>query len=201
MRSRSASSTCAARGSARRGPDRHRRRRHRALARSPRSPPAASSPIVVSDFNAERLRARDAIRRARPRRPGRAVSLRGLARARERARASSSRPWSSSASEPPGSSSRIIDSCEMWTRIYAAGGWYTGDSLDCTEATHKGVSIHFGGGPHARGLVRHPRRDLRGSPRPAPLRRQGHRPRRRPRGPRGDAAFRGPAPHRGPSDR
>ena len=36
----------------------------------------------------------------------------------------------------------------MWTRIYAAGGWYTGDSLDCTVATHKGVTIQFGGGPH-----------------------------------------------------
>ena len=35
----------------------------------------------------------------------------------------------------------------MWTRIYAAGGWYTGDSLDCTVATHKGVTIQFGGGP------------------------------------------------------
>jgi threonine dehydrogenase-like Zn-dependent dehydrogenase len=42
---------------------------------------------------------------------------------------------------------RIIDDCEMWTRIYAAGGWYTGDSIDCTRATYKGVSILFGGGP------------------------------------------------------
>jgi threonine dehydrogenase-like Zn-dependent dehydrogenase len=36
----------------------------------------------------------------------------------------------------------------MWTRIYAAGGWYTGDTLGCTQATHKGVTIQFGGGPH-----------------------------------------------------
>jgi threonine dehydrogenase-like Zn-dependent dehydrogenase len=42
----------------------------------------------------------------------------------------------------------IVDSCEMWTRIFAAGGWYTGDALDCTAATHKGVTIQFGGGPH-----------------------------------------------------
>ena len=41
----------------------------------------------------------------------------------------------------------IVDSCAMWTRIYAAGGWYTGDALDCTAATHKGVTIQFGGGP------------------------------------------------------
>jgi threonine dehydrogenase-like Zn-dependent dehydrogenase len=43
---------------------------------------------------------------------------------------------------------QIIDSCEMWTRIFAAGGWYTGDTIDCTAATHKGVTIQFGGGPH-----------------------------------------------------
>ena len=36
----------------------------------------------------------------------------------------------------------------MWTRIHAAGGWYTGDTLDCTAATHNGVTIQFGGGPH-----------------------------------------------------
>ena len=44
---------------------------------------------------------------------------------------------------------RIVDSCDMGTRIFAAGGWYTGDTLDCTKATHKGVTIQFGGGPHA----------------------------------------------------
>jgi threonine dehydrogenase-like Zn-dependent dehydrogenase len=42
----------------------------------------------------------------------------------------------------------IVESCDMWTRIYAAGGWYTGDTLGCTQATHKGVTIQFGGGPH-----------------------------------------------------
>jgi threonine dehydrogenase-like Zn-dependent dehydrogenase len=48
----------------------------------------------------------------------------------------------------PGLLGEIIGSCEMWTRIHAAGGWYTGDALSCTEATHKGVTIQFGGGPH-----------------------------------------------------
>jgi threonine dehydrogenase-like Zn-dependent dehydrogenase len=47
----------------------------------------------------------------------------------------------------PGLIQRIIDEGEMWTRIYAAGGWYTGDSIHCTRATHKGVTILFGGGP------------------------------------------------------
>ena len=42
----------------------------------------------------------------------------------------------------------IVESCDMGTRIYAAGGWYTGDTLGCTQATHKGVIIQFGGGPH-----------------------------------------------------
>ena len=41
----------------------------------------------------------------------------------------------------------LVDSCDMGTRIYAAGGWYTGDTLDCTKATHAGVTIQFGGGP------------------------------------------------------
>ncbi|HXY93326.1 MAG TPA: zinc-binding dehydrogenase [Acidimicrobiia bacterium] len=42
----------------------------------------------------------------------------------------------------------IVESCDMGTRIYAAGGWYTGDTLNCTDATQKGVTIQFGGGPH-----------------------------------------------------
>ena len=48
----------------------------------------------------------------------------------------------------PGLIAKIVDECEMWTRIHAAGGWYTGDTIDCTAATHNGVTIQFGGGPH-----------------------------------------------------
>ncbi len=48
----------------------------------------------------------------------------------------------------PGIVQHIVDSCDMWTRIHAAGGWYTADQLSCTAATHKGVTIQFGGGPH-----------------------------------------------------
>jgi threonine dehydrogenase-like Zn-dependent dehydrogenase len=48
----------------------------------------------------------------------------------------------------PGLIAQLIGSCDMWTRIFAAGGWYTGDTIDCTAATHKGVTIQFGGGPH-----------------------------------------------------
>jgi threonine dehydrogenase-like Zn-dependent dehydrogenase len=42
----------------------------------------------------------------------------------------------------------IVESAEMATRIYCAGGWHTGDTLDITTATRQGVTIQFGGGPH-----------------------------------------------------
>ncbi|OBG34236.1 zinc-binding dehydrogenase [Mycobacterium sp. E3198] len=42
----------------------------------------------------------------------------------------------------------IVESAEVSTRIYCAGGWYTGDTLDVTTATRQGVTIQFGGGPH-----------------------------------------------------
>jgi threonine dehydrogenase-like Zn-dependent dehydrogenase len=41
----------------------------------------------------------------------------------------------------------LVEASSMGTRIYAAGGWYTGDTLDCTLATRQGVTIQFGGGP------------------------------------------------------
>ncbi len=42
---------------------------------------------------------------------------------------------------------RIVESADMATRIYCAGGSYTGDTLDITTATRQGVTIQFGGGP------------------------------------------------------
>jgi threonine dehydrogenase-like Zn-dependent dehydrogenase len=42
----------------------------------------------------------------------------------------------------------LVESADMATRIYCAGGWYTGDTLDITTATRQGVTIQFGGGPH-----------------------------------------------------
>ncbi len=33
-------------------------------------------------------------------------------------------------------------------RVYVAGGWYDAGTIDCTAATHKGMTIQFGGGPH-----------------------------------------------------
>jgi threonine dehydrogenase-like Zn-dependent dehydrogenase len=48
----------------------------------------------------------------------------------------------------PGLIQSLVESAEMATRIYCAGGWYTGDTLDITTATRQGVAIQFGGGPH-----------------------------------------------------
>ena len=42
---------------------------------------------------------------------------------------------------------QIVESCPMGSRILAAGGWYTGDTLNVTSATKQGVQIQFGGGP------------------------------------------------------
>ncbi|MDG4668598.1 zinc-binding dehydrogenase [Mycobacterium sp. 236(2023)] len=42
---------------------------------------------------------------------------------------------------------KLVEESDMGTRIYCAGGWYTGDSLDITAATRAGVTIQFGGGP------------------------------------------------------
>lgn len=43
---------------------------------------------------------------------------------------------------------KLVESADMGTRIYCAGGWYTGDMLNITDATRQGVTIQFGGGPH-----------------------------------------------------
>ncbi len=48
----------------------------------------------------------------------------------------------------PGLVQKIVDSVDIGTRIYCAGGWYTGDTLDITAATRQGVTLQFGGGPH-----------------------------------------------------
>lgn len=32
-------------------------------------------------------------------------------------------------------------------RVYVAGGWYDAGTIDFTAATHKGMTIQFGGGP------------------------------------------------------
>jgi threonine dehydrogenase-like Zn-dependent dehydrogenase len=47
----------------------------------------------------------------------------------------------------PGLIDRIAAEAEFSTRIYCAGGWYTGDTLNVTRATQQGLTFQFGGGP------------------------------------------------------
>ena len=47
----------------------------------------------------------------------------------------------------PGLIDRIAAQAEFYTRIYCAGGWYTGDTLNITQATQQGLTFQFGGGP------------------------------------------------------
>jgi threonine dehydrogenase-like Zn-dependent dehydrogenase len=42
---------------------------------------------------------------------------------------------------------QIVDACPTGSKIFAAGGWYTGDALNVTTATKKSVVIQFGGAP------------------------------------------------------
>lgn len=41
----------------------------------------------------------------------------------------------------------LVEAGPFGSRIFAAGGWYSGDSVDVTIATRQGASIQFGGGP------------------------------------------------------
>lgn len=41
----------------------------------------------------------------------------------------------------------VVDECEFMARVYTAGGWYDAGTIDCTAATHKGLTMQFGGGP------------------------------------------------------
>ena len=47
----------------------------------------------------------------------------------------------------PGLVQQLVETCEMWTRIYVAGAWYTDDTINCTDAARRGVTLQFGGGP------------------------------------------------------
>ena len=125
---------------------RHRRRRHRALRRR-RARCPGDRPDHRLGLQPRPSRPGRAVRRPRSRRPRRAVTLR-LWRDIQKERWITKPAVVFECVGAPGLIQQIIDSCEMWTRIFAAGGWYTGDTIDCTAATHKGVAIQFGGGPH-----------------------------------------------------
>ncbi|WP_374025310.1 zinc-binding dehydrogenase [Mycobacterium sp. HNNTM2301] len=42
---------------------------------------------------------------------------------------------------------KLVAEAEFSSRIYCAGGWYSGDTLDITTATRNGLTLQFGGGP------------------------------------------------------
>ncbi len=103
-------------------------------------------PIIVADFNDERLELAT--------RFGAHVTVNPSTR-------SPYDVWNKAAAErgvtePPvifecvgaaGLLQQIVEACPMWSRIYAAGGWYTGDALNVTQATKKLLMIQFGGAP------------------------------------------------------
>jgi threonine dehydrogenase-like Zn-dependent dehydrogenase len=104
-------------------------------------------PIVVSDFNAER---RDLARDAFGAHVLVDPSVKSPFDVFNELRAERHLPGPAIVFECVGAAGliqRIVESVEMGTRIYCAGGWYTGDTLDVTTATRKGVTIQFGGGP------------------------------------------------------
>ena len=93
-------------------------------------------------------RVRQEVRRRRAGQPGVARPVRGVARDVSGQQLSDDRRSSSNASARNGLLQSIVDSCEFMARVYAAGGWYDAGTIDCTDATHKGMTIQFGGGPH-----------------------------------------------------
>jgi threonine dehydrogenase-like Zn-dependent dehydrogenase len=104
-------------------------------------------PIVVSDFNAER---RDLARNAFGAHVLVDPSDKSPFDVFNELRAERHLPGPAVVFECVGASGliqKIVESVEMGTRIYCAGGWYTGDTLDITTATRQGVTIQFGGGP------------------------------------------------------
>jgi threonine dehydrogenase-like Zn-dependent dehydrogenase len=103
-------------------------------------------PIIVSDFNAER-RQLAATFGAHVLIDPAEQSPFGVARALRFERGIAEPPAVFECVGAAGMLDRLVDECDMGTRIYAAGGWYTGDTLDATLATHRGVIIQFGGGP------------------------------------------------------
>jgi threonine dehydrogenase-like Zn-dependent dehydrogenase len=107
----------------------------------------AIEPIVVSDYNAERL--------ALAQRFGAHVCVNAGERSPHdlwkqlaRERRVTAPPVIFECVGAPGLLQKLVDACASGARLFAAGTWYTGDSIDCTAATQKGVTIQFGGGPH-----------------------------------------------------
>ncbi len=73
---------------------------------------------------------------------------------------------------------KIVKDAEFSSRIYCAGGWYTGDTLEITEATRNGLTLQFGGGPMPQDWYGVLDAVVAGKLDPLPSVGKGHRPRR-----------------------
>ena len=158
-------------------------------------------PIVASDYKSERRAlARDGFGAHVVVDPGGEVSVRRVQRgAREQGLPGPAVVFECVGA--PGLIQKIVESAEMGTRIYCAGGWYTGDTLDITTATRQGVTIQFGGGPHPQDWYGTLDAIASGTAGPVTQCRQDHRPRPSPRCARTGPPVRRSAAHRRRSQR
>ena len=105
------------------------------------------APIIVSDFNAER---RDLAIASFGAHIGVDPAAESEFDAFRRARAEHHLGGAAVVFECVGAKGlvdRIAADAEFYTRIYCAGGWYSGDTLNITQATQQGLTFQFGGGP------------------------------------------------------
>jgi threonine dehydrogenase-like Zn-dependent dehydrogenase len=105
-------------------------------------------PIVVSDLNDERLALVQEFGRCVTVNPSQ-KSPYDMWQAVAEERGTSAPPVIFECVGAAGLLQRIVEECATGSRIYAAGGWYSGDALNVTDATKKGVLVQFGGAPGA----------------------------------------------------
>jgi threonine dehydrogenase-like Zn-dependent dehydrogenase len=105
-------------------------------------------PIIVSDFNQDRLHLASQFGSCVVVNPSSGSPYETWTRVAGQGRISSA-PVIFECVGAAGLLEGIVAACPMGSRVFAAGGWYTGDTLSVTPATQKGVMIQFGGGPNA----------------------------------------------------
>jgi threonine dehydrogenase-like Zn-dependent dehydrogenase len=104
-------------------------------------------PIIVSDFNAERRElARSGFGAHVLHDPAQGSVFDVFRETRQRHKMSGTAVVFECVGAP-GLINSLVKEADFYSRIYCAGGWYTGDTLDITEATRQGLTLRFGGGP------------------------------------------------------
>ncbi|MDX1886580.1 zinc-binding dehydrogenase [Mycolicibacterium sp. 120270] len=104
-------------------------------------------PIIISDFNAERRElARSGFGAHVLHDPAKGSVFDAFRETRSRHKLSGTAVVFECVGAP-GLINSLVHEADFYTRIYCAGGWYTGDTLDITEATRQGLTLRFGGGP------------------------------------------------------